>query len=131
MEVRLTIAPPPAARSRGIACFEQRKMLLRLVARTSVPGDLGALVHGAVAEPPPADADAVEEDVDAFQAAEERLDVVGNRDVGLLAVERDDLGPGVGERRRDRPSDPAGGPGHDGNLSCQRPIRHAPILSRG
>ena len=75
----------------------------------------------AVAEPPPADADAVEEDVDAFQAGEERLDVVGNRDVGLRAVEPDDLGAGAGERRRDRASDPAGISGDDGHLPVRAP----------
>ena len=86
-----------------------------------VPGDLGALVHGPVAEPPPADARAVEQDVDALEAREERLDLVRDREVGLLAVEPHDLGAGVREGRRDRASDPAGGSGDDGNLSCQAP----------
>ena len=87
-----------------------------------VPGDLGAFVDRPVAEPPSADARPVEEDVDALEAGEERLDLVRDREVCLLAIEPDDVGAGVGEGRRDRASDPAGGPGDDGHLSCQAPL---------
>ena len=123
----------PAARGaeEGNGVLRAEEDALEVGREHRVPRNLSALVNGAVAEPPPADANAVEQDVDALEAREERLDLVRHRHVGLLAVERHDLGAGLRESRRDRATDPAGGSRDDGNLSRQAPIQHAPILSRG
>ena len=115
-EERLTIAPPPAVRRSGIACFEQRKTLRRFVSRTASHASTRALVDGAVAERAAADAGAVEEHVEPIEGGEERLDLLGLGEVGLLTVEPDHLGARVGERRRDGAADPAGRAGDDCNL---------------
>ena len=81
-----------------------------------VPRLDGALVDGAVAERAAADAGAVEEHVEPVEGGEERLDLVGPSQVGLVTVEPDHLGARVGERRRDGAPDPAGRAGDDCNL---------------
>ena len=128
--MRLTIAPPPAGAKQRNGVLRAEEDALEVRVEDRVPGDLGALVHRAVAEPAPADARTVEEDVDALEAREERLDLVRDREVGLLAVEPDDLGAGVRERRRNGASDPAGGPVTTATFPVRpRPARTDPLTT--
>ena len=84
-----------------------------------VPRLLGALLDRAVAEAAAADPRRVHEHVEALEAGERPRDLVGPREVGLLAVEADDLRARVGERARDRAADPAGRAGDDRDLARQ------------
>ena len=99
-----------------MACFEQRKTLRRFVSRTA---SHASTVHSSTGPSPrraPADAGAVEEDVEPLEAGEEGLDLLGLRQIGLFTVEPDHLRARLRERRRDGAADPAGRAGDDCNL---------------
>ena len=82
-----------------------------------VPRLLVAALDRPVAEAAPADAGAVEEDVDPVERREGPLDGRGVGEVRLLPVEPDHLGTRSLERPHDRAADAAGRTRHDGDLA--------------